>query len=333
MTLLVPSWMQNAEYNAVNDRLLIETIVATDGVERGFEITQTPTSSMQVRVAAGRAFIKWTSNSNYGMYHVVNDGNIDIDIANASTANPRVDRVILEIRDSQYSGSNNDANIRVISGTPAASPTAPAEPANSITLATITVPRNAVSIVTANINTIIRSTARISNTLSPQAIRCTSTTRPTVGIVDGVIIQETDTGMTRIRVGNVWRILSGQIYAANVISSVVQSTVSGWQITSANAVSRNAVVTGYVAFKRTGGTINTGSSGNIGNQQICVVKEDYRPAITVAAATTSTGRTALGYINSSGTVVLANVAPGSNIVTGEAFTLSWTSPTAHWEET
>jgi hypothetical protein len=43
------------------------------------------------------------------------------------------------VRDAYYSGANNDVIFQVIAGTPAGSPTAPALPANSISLATIAV--------------------------------------------------------------------------------------------------------------------------------------------------------------------------------------------------
>jgi hypothetical protein len=57
----------------------------------------------------------------------------------------------MTIRDAYYSGAFNDVIFQVLAGTPAGSPTAPATPANSISLATIAVGAGVTSILTANI--------------------------------------------------------------------------------------------------------------------------------------------------------------------------------------
>ena len=69
----------------------------------------------------------------------------------ASEANPRIDRVIAEVLDSQFSGGSDLGRLRVVKGTAAASPAAPAEPANALTLALVTVPASASTIVVGNI--------------------------------------------------------------------------------------------------------------------------------------------------------------------------------------
>jgi len=319
-----PAYMQNGTYTARDDRLFLDTIVPTAGVERGFTVTQTPTSSMYVRVTGGRAFVKWTSTANQGSYLVTNDGNIDVPIAAASSANPRKDRVVLTIRDAQFSGSNNDAIIQVLQGDPAGTPNPPVLPANSITLAVVTVPKSASVIVTANVDNSVQDVARISATLAPQAIKCTSTTRPTSNITDGMIIQETDTGLTRVRVGSVWRLLTGEVSANGVLSAVLASNGTGWNVTSANADIRGTALSVYINATYTGSGITVPSTGNIVNQLVCTIKPTWAPALTTGISSTGTGRTIGGYVNPSGQIYLANVAPGANIAKNETFSMAFT---------
>ena len=59
--------------------------------------------------------------------------------------------VCLTIRDSAYAGASNDCLLQVVAGTAAASPTAPALPASSLSLATIAVAAASTTVITANI--------------------------------------------------------------------------------------------------------------------------------------------------------------------------------------
>lgn len=114
-------------------------------------VTQAGSPNMTVIVANGAASIPGTESSMQGTYFVVNDASIALSIAAAHATLARIDIVVINIRDAQYSGANNDAQLQVITGTPASSPVAPTAPANSITLAEVAVAALATSIVTANI--------------------------------------------------------------------------------------------------------------------------------------------------------------------------------------
>jgi hypothetical protein len=77
----------------------------------------------------------------------------------ADATNPRVDRVVLTVRDSSIDGSGAyNSALRVIAGTPTSGATlsnlngAAAVPANSILLANVLVPNSATTIITANIS-------------------------------------------------------------------------------------------------------------------------------------------------------------------------------------
>lgn len=98
-------------------------------------------ANMSVDVAAGVAWVAGDDNtSTQPLYRCYNDGTVNLAIATADGSQARIDRVIAEVRDSTFSGVNQDWRLRVITGTPAGSPAAPALPSNAISLATVSVP-------------------------------------------------------------------------------------------------------------------------------------------------------------------------------------------------
>lgn len=154
--------LQNATMNAqVLRQLFAATIASSGGVvdAGGYAVTQNGTPNMSVNVAAGRAWVPGNAVGNItgfsfntqGMYFALNDATVNLAIAAANATNPRIDIVVLQVLDSQYSGTSNLAQLAVVTGTAAASPVAPAAPSNSITLAQIAVAANATSITSSNI--------------------------------------------------------------------------------------------------------------------------------------------------------------------------------------
>ena len=110
-----------------------------------FEVVEASPPAMTVRVKTGVAFI-------LGYYFEVYSSLETLAIAAADTTNPRIDRVVI-----RRSLTNREAVLAVITGTPAASPTAPALTQNTagtyeIPLATVTVAALASSIVNADID-------------------------------------------------------------------------------------------------------------------------------------------------------------------------------------
>jgi hypothetical protein len=83
------------------------------------------TPNMSVDIAAGWVFIKGTETSPSGIYAVYNDATVNVTAAAADATNPRKDLVICRVRDSQYSGASDDAQLVYVAGTPAASPVEP----------------------------------------------------------------------------------------------------------------------------------------------------------------------------------------------------------------
>jgi hypothetical protein len=149
-----PSWLQNGSHTAENDRLTAsQTVWAQTGVRRtnDLAVSQSGTPAMSVSIAAGWAIIVGDYQTNMGAYTVYNDAAATATITTADATNPRIDRVCLTVSDSAYTGTTNTVAINVVAGTAAASPTAPATPTNSISLATVAVGAGVTTIVTANI--------------------------------------------------------------------------------------------------------------------------------------------------------------------------------------
>jgi hypothetical protein len=84
-------------------------------------------------------------------YRVRSDAVVNLAIGAANPTNPRIDRVIAEVLDATFTGSQNLWHLRVVAGTPAGSPVAPAEPSTAITLALVSVPANDTTIDNAQI--------------------------------------------------------------------------------------------------------------------------------------------------------------------------------------
>lgn len=142
------------DHTAVGDRQFVESVFeGRSGVlaSGSLAVTQNGTPNMSVNVAAGKAIIAGTENALQGSYHVWNDATKNLVIAASDPTNPRIDLIVAKVEDASYSGVTNAWSLAVVTGTPAASPVAPTAPANSITLAQVSVLAAASSITTARI--------------------------------------------------------------------------------------------------------------------------------------------------------------------------------------
>lgn len=159
----VPYALQNASHSAAVFRQSASAPFASGGILGVGElaITQQSTPNMSVVLGAGRSKVPGTSVSppagfswtTQAMYDVLNDAPLTLTIAASNPTNPRIDAVYEQVQDSFYSGTNNQAIAGVVTGAPAAIPTAPAIPTNAILLGYIAVAANATTIVNANITT------------------------------------------------------------------------------------------------------------------------------------------------------------------------------------
>jgi hypothetical protein len=147
-----PSWLQNGSHPAENDRLTMQALVSSTGVigSSSLQITAQGSPNMTVNASSGWGSVL-SSTANAGVYLFYNDASTTLTISAADATNPRIDRIVVTVNDTYYSGSLNNVTFTVIAGTPAGSPTAPATPSNSISLATIAVAANTTTITSGNI--------------------------------------------------------------------------------------------------------------------------------------------------------------------------------------
>jgi hypothetical protein len=182
-----PSWLQNGSHPAENDRLTTTGVIwRTAGVADygSMRVSQSGTPAMSVSIAAGHAMIAGTQTANQGLYIAYNDAATTVAIATASPTLPRIDRICVVVQDAFYGGTaNNQVIYQAVTGTPNASPVAPAAPNNSVTLALVAVAANATSIVDANI-----TDTRVTATLGENSFSASATAANTL-TVNGIASQ------------------------------------------------------------------------------------------------------------------------------------------------
>lgn len=155
-----PSWLQAGSHSAEDDRLTVQALLGgspntpiNDGVvgATDLKVSQTETASMKVVVVPGSAFITGTEVTNQGVYTVINDADLTVQLATSDATNARIDRLVAQILDDQYSGATHIGQIVAVTGTPGPSPVAPTIPKNAISLATVRVAAGAASVSNADI--------------------------------------------------------------------------------------------------------------------------------------------------------------------------------------
>lgn len=204
----------DAEYTGADLGLPYRDIVS-EGVAgtTDLQVTQRGAgANMSVDVAAGVAWIKGDdSAAAQPTYRVYNDATKNLTVTAADATNPRIDLVIAEVRDAAFSGVSTDWRLRVVAGTPAGSPSAPATPSNSIVLARLSVPALDTTIGTAQI-TDYRPRAGLFSSLGPPAVTALPT-QPYAGqVVDWWISGSAGTGevLRMVYLNSEWRSIVGR---------------------------------------------------------------------------------------------------------------------------
>lgn len=145
-----------AAFRRMVDGLLQQAQGVVYGLSNGgpeLKVSATGTD-VNIAIAAGACYVRGTQATDQGMYHIYNDASFTIPLLTnnpASVTNPRIDLVVARMQDQQYSGAVDLPTIEMVTGTPAASPVAPAAPANSLILAQILIPTSATVVLPANI--------------------------------------------------------------------------------------------------------------------------------------------------------------------------------------
>jgi len=261
-----PNWLQTELHPSDRDRQLIKSLVRP-GVLPGTGLTVTEksgTPNMSVDVSEGRLFILGTENTYQGVYHGEAQGVTNVVIAAADPTNPRRDLIVARIRDSVYSGATNTFSIERVAGTPAGSPADPALPSGSVwVLARVAVAAAATSITNANITSFRAGGTGYTGQHGYAAalggvVVCTSLTKPTTGLYEGLMAYETDTDRVIVYNGSAW---VGQTVGASATVSTSQSTASGAFVDLATVGPAVSIFTGSKAVVWVHVRCDNGSGG------------------------------------------------------------------------
>lgn len=121
----------------------------------GLTVTATGPASMNVQVAAGRAWVTGDAITRQGSYLVENDAAVTVGpLGAAHVTLHRIDLVVLRVRDAAPDGGSDtvdEARLEVVQGSPAGSPVPPLVPGSAIPLAEVRVDAAATSIAAGKI--------------------------------------------------------------------------------------------------------------------------------------------------------------------------------------
>lgn len=260
-----PSFVTTGCYSALRWRQMDASLVCQSGVllataGGSFVATGSP-SLRQVTLTAGQAWIKGTESASQGIYFVVSDSPVVLNIAAADPVDPRIDRIVARVHDLDYSGAVYSWALEVVTGTPSPSPAVPALPANSISICSVLVPAGATSTPTANITDLRTQYATCSPNTSGQ-----NPTRTAIFAASGTFTKASYPGLVAV-IAHIWGAGGGSGGSA--------ATAAGQQVTSAGGgggayaritVSASALAASEAVTVGTGGAggaagTNTGSAG------------------------------------------------------------------------
>jgi hypothetical protein len=126
------------------------TIGLRSGVVGGAGLFVSPGSGMQVLVQPGSFVVANSSSATAGGYASTLPSQATLSVAAADPTNGRIDIIVAYVND--LGSSSSSGAVAIITGTAAPSPSAPSAPANSITLAQLSVP-NGTSTITSGLIT------------------------------------------------------------------------------------------------------------------------------------------------------------------------------------
>jgi hypothetical protein len=166
------SFLDALTYGAIGFRLPYEGLVASQGGVASLSdlvVSAQSTPNMSVVVGAGSCWVPGNAESYQGIYFVVDDAASTVDIGAANTQ-PRIDLIVMQVTDPSVTGSGTAGAAPIdVPGTPAASPSPPAAPADSLVLAQVAVAANATSITSSDITS--QTSLAVSRLALPSTIR------------------------------------------------------------------------------------------------------------------------------------------------------------------
>jgi hypothetical protein len=233
MTARVPAWIDGVQLTGQDMRLAQGALctpssagpaTVRSGVRPGPDllVSANGTPNMTVNVAAGQCLVQGTESGFEGGIVGTNDGVVNLAIAAADATNPRRDLIVARWYSETVIVGSRRFSLEVVTGSPGASPSDPATPANSTVLARVAVAA-ATSSITAGAVTDIRSFT----TALGGCLPCLSTGRPAAPYA-GQSIFETDTKLFRVYDGTAW--------GAVIPSQTTQSGTAAYSIAGVAAV-------------------------------------------------------------------------------------------------
>lgn len=199
-------WQEDGSFLAQQDRMAYMALLTPNpargswaplpGVRPGpagqLAVTAQTSPNMTVSVAAGTVWLSASIAENAG-WTCVNDGAATVSIAPADPTFGRIDLIVAHVYDAADDvGPDSRWALEDIAGTPALSPAVPAQPANSMILAQISVPAGVTTITSGRITDKRTVTVALGGILP-----CTSATHPPTPYA-GQVIYETDTGQVLV---------------------------------------------------------------------------------------------------------------------------------------
>ena len=156
-TLLTRS-IQGESLSAATDRLINLAMKqgVIDFVDNSFEVLEDTGSNMVITIGSGNASDRAVIEGDLagqGLFVAEHQNATQtLSVAASDPTNDRIDRVIIRTYDDTFDSSGDDfSDLEVITGTPDASPSAPAEPQSSYTIATILVQSTVTAITDSDI--------------------------------------------------------------------------------------------------------------------------------------------------------------------------------------
>lgn len=155
MAETTPTWVSCQDptcYTPQDMRLADSRLVCGEGVSMqtgdGLVVTLNGADPLCVDIASGGAWVDADLGGDcQGVYGVHNCGVVTLCADDGDPTDPRIDRVVFQVNDSDLGGTECDSELLIITGTPSPAPIPPAEPDNAITLAFLTVDSTGITII------------------------------------------------------------------------------------------------------------------------------------------------------------------------------------------
>ncbi len=228
---------------SINNRESVSSSTAWKVTQRAAGVNM----SVDVAANVGTALVQGDAVTNQGLYQVETDDALaNLTVTTANGSNPRIDRVVLEIKDNQHDSSAlNLVQLRIIDGTPTTGATltnlsgAPALPASAQHLAYVLVGTGVTSIA----NAVILD-GRVVGHASGDVASGAEGLRIVRGRVTGSSGASSGTGFTSARnsLGNYTITFSPAFSAAPSVTAMMGGTARGFIYQSTDPTATAAVI-------------------------------------------------------------------------------------------